>query len=98
MTGRNDLAGLRPDLAGRTGQNQPLDLATSPPPIGGRRRGELDEQQTHPRRENAPGEVRRAARWLTVAVYLQPVARRRQLLADIEAAAAAIDRRPEVTR
>ena len=113
MTGRNDLAGLRPDLAGRTGQNQPLDLATSPLPIGRRRRGEKDEQQTHTEPNGTAGEVntlrhdhldapahtpftpteiRRAARWLALAVYVQPRARRRQLIAEITAAAESIRR------
>lgn len=48
--------------------------------------------------EFTPAQIRRAARWLTAAVLLQPPARRRQLVADITAAARAIDRRPEVTR
>ena len=57
MTDRNDLARPRPDLAGRTGQNQPLDLATSPLPIGRRRRGELDERRTHTSHNDVAGEV-----------------------------------------
>ena len=58
MTDRNDLARPRPDLAGRTGQNQPLDLATSPLPIGRRRRGELDERRTDTSDKDLAGEVK----------------------------------------
>lgn len=60
MNIRDDLAGPRPDLAGRSGQNQPLDLASSPLPIGRRRRGELDEPETHTTHTYMAGEVKAA--------------------------------------
>ena len=40
-------------------------------------------------------EIRRAARWLALAVYMQPRARRRQLLVQIARAAESISRRKE---